>query len=161
MSGIKPLPKTAVLDTNLVLLLLVAQVDSTLLSTYKRVTMFTQTDIGLLSELLDEFDVACTTNSILTEVNNLLQHAPAHRRPMLMSKLAEYVADIAELNIPSVDLVKLDAFFQLGLTDAGLSQLAKTYTVITTDFHLAGRILAAGFHSINFNHLRSNQLIIR
>ena len=80
---------------------------------------------------------------------------------MLMDKLADYATDISELNIPSADLVKLDIFLQLGLTDAGLRRLAENYTVITTDFHLAGRIFAAGCHSINFNHLRSNQLLIR
>jgi len=84
-----------------------------------------------------------------------------HRRSMLMNKLAEYAIQIAEINIPSAELVKLEAFFQLGLTDAGLSQIARTYTVITTDFHLAGRIASAKYHSINFNHLRSNQLLIR
>jgi len=78
-----------------------------------------------------------------------------------MEKLAEYVTGMSEQNIPSADLVKLDLFLQLGLTDTTLSQLAETYTVITTDFHLAGRILAAGCHSINFNHLRSNQLLDR
>jgi hypothetical protein len=159
--GIESLPKAAVLDTNLVLLLLVGQVDPTLILSYKRVAMFTLDDLHLLSELLNKFDVSCTTSSILTEVSNLLQHAPMHRRSMLMNKLAEYAIQIAEINIPSAELVKLEAFFQLGLTDAGLSQIARTYTVITTDFHLAGRIASAKYHSINFNHLRSNQLLIR
>lgn len=161
MSLAKPLPKTAVLDTNLVLLFLVAQVDASLLLTYKRVTMFTQNDISLLSKLLDNFELFCTTTSVLTEVSNLLQHAPMHRRLQLMEKLAEYATSRSELSIPSADLVKLDVFFQLGFTDATLSELAEKYTVITTDFHLAGRILAAGCYSINFNHLRSQQLLAR
>jgi hypothetical protein len=121
--------------------------------------MFTYDDIVILRELLNQFDLSWTTNSILTEVSNLLQHAPAYRRPALMTKLAEYASSMSELNIPSSDLVRLDAFFQLGLTDAGLSEFAKTYTVVTTDFHLAGRILSSGYFSINFNHLRGSHLI--
>jgi hypothetical protein len=159
VSATKPLPKAAVLDTNLVLLYLAVQVDANLLSTYKRLTMFVQNDIDLLLRLLGNFKISCTTSSVLTEVSNLLQHAPAHRRLQLMEKLAEYATSKPEQHIPSADLVKLDIFFQLGFTDATLSRLAERYTVITTDFHLAGRIQAAGCYAINFNHFRSQHLL--
>jgi hypothetical protein len=151
-------PRAAILDTNLVLLFLVAKVDPSLLVSYKRVQMFSLEDISLLNDLLSEFSLFCTTNSVLTEVSNLLQHSPSQFRQSLMKTLADYATRLSELSLPSAELVKLDAFFQLGLTDAALSEFSRDYTVVTLDFNLSNRILAAGHNAVNFNHLRTQQM---
>jgi len=151
--------RTAVLDTNLVLLLLVAGTDRSLLKRYKRVQMFDDHDVPLLLELLRSFRSTLTTPQVLTEVSNLLGQAPSHARAHLMDALTGYISSWREIYVESKELAQRDTFHGFGLTDASLEQLSSEHTVITEDYRLAGKIQAMGGKAINFNHLRSGYLL--
>lgn len=160
VSGIaKSLNRTAVLETNLVLLLLVAEKDRGLLRRYKRVQMFDDRDVSLLQELPGSFRSTLTTPQILTEVSNLLGQVPPHERPKLMAALVGYISSRREIYVESNDLAQRDTFHRLGLTDASFEELSSTHTVITEDYRLAGKIHAMGGKAVNFDHLRSGYLL--
>lgn len=151
--------RVALLDTNVLLLKLVAETDMSLLRTFKRVQVFEERDIALLGEVLSDFDALLTTPHVLTEISNFIDQAPAYRRQALIDSLRRYVADSEERYESALDLMAKAEFAALGLADTGLSSLSKIAVVITTDFHLTGRIEAMGGHVINFNRTRSPQFL--
>ncbi len=150
---------SAVIDTNLVLLLLVARVDQTLLLRYKRVQMFTNRDISLLHQVLKSFREICTTPNVLTEVSNFLGQAPTYAQTPLKKEFAVYIESKKEIYTPSADLVVRQSFFNFGLTDCTLEDASAEHTVITTDHRLAGKIQKMGRRAINFNHARTSYLL--
>lgn len=149
----------AVLDTNVLLLLLVAQTDVSLLNTFKRVQSFEPSDISLLQEILSRFHSFMSTPHVLAEVSNFVDQAPAYRRSDLVHALRRYIDTHAEHYEPATALTARSEFELLGLTDTGLTHLSSECVVVTLDFRLARKIEALGGKAINFNHLRSTRLI--
>jgi len=73
--------RIALLDTNVLLLKMVAETDPSLLRTFKRVQTFEERDIALLDRLLSEFDTLLSTPHVLAEASNFIDQAPAHAEP--------------------------------------------------------------------------------
>jgi hypothetical protein len=146
--------RTALLDTNILLLWLVADVDLSLLRNFKRVSQFTMQDAANLADLTQSFHYFVTTPHILTEASNFLDHAPAYRRTDLKMALAKFIEQSTEHYRPSVDLARFDEFLHLGLADCGIVDLLQGVVVITMDTHLAARVHARGGQAVNLNYLR-------
>ena len=72
-------PNKAILDTNLLLLWLVARTDPRLLEQFKRVQMFTYQDIQILQDILNPYTEFVTTPHILSESRNFIDQAPSWR----------------------------------------------------------------------------------
>jgi hypothetical protein len=142
--------RVAVLDTNVLLLLLVASVDMSLLRTYKRVSQFTVQDATALDDLLRPFQVLATTPHVLSETDNFVDQAPAYRQRDLKNGLIRFVERATERYRPAKELAIHDGFIPLGLTDCGLIDFQQEAVVITTDFRLAGRIQANKGLAVNF-----------
>jgi hypothetical protein len=157
-SGSSEVPPTAAPDTNILLLVLVAQTDVSLLKTFKRVQNFTSEDIELLREVLRPFQRLATTPHVLAETSNFLDQAPQYRRVSLTDALRNFIRSHTEFYEESRLLAERDEFAELGLSDAGLSSLSNEFTIITMDFHLAGKIRQSGGSVINFQQLRSQRI---
>ena len=155
----KPTPPTAVLDTNVLLLWLVALTDQSLLLSFKRVDTFNAEDLATLGKLLRDFQNLITTPHVLAEVSNFVDQAPQYRRPKLIAALRHFIEKHREVYEAASELVARDEFSSLGIADTGLSALSTDAMVITTDYHLWGRITSRGGHCVNFHHLRSKQLL--
>ena len=155
----KRTPSTAALDTNLLLLYLVGITDQSLLITFKRVSTFEAPDIATLIKLLGKFQKLITTPHILAEASNFLTQAPQHRRRELMASLRRFAEAHQEAYQAAKELVTRDEFSALGLADTGLAALSAEAAVLTTDYHLWGRITSQGGHCVNFYHLRSSELL--
>jgi len=151
--------RTAILDTNLVLLWLVAKSDPSLLARYKRVQMFTDRDIPLLKHIAGLFQGLLTTPQVLTEVSNFLGQAPPYAQPQLKSLFAEYISAKEEIYVRSADLATHTVFFELGLTDCSLEDASLQHTIITTDYRLTGKIIAMGGRALNLNHASAGYLL--
>ena len=148
----------ALLDTNVLLLLLVAWTDASLLRRFKRVSQFRQQDVDLLVDLVLRFRGLLTTPHVLAEVSNFLDQAPQQSRSEIQAALKLFIRRAEEIFERSSLLIDRAEFDALGLADTGLSALSDRATVITTDFHLHGRILQRGGRCINFQQLRSTEL---
>jgi hypothetical protein len=158
---LKRTPRRAILDTNLLLLWLVAETDAKILERFKRVQEFTAVDIELLSGLLVPYNEMVTTPHILSETSNFIDQAPPPYRELLIFALRRFITEIAEVYSPANKLIARKEFNILGLTDAGMVELSESAVVITRDFRLAGMILAAGGNAINFTQSRSGYLLSR
>lgn len=147
-------PTKAILDTNLLLLWLVARTDATLLNQFKRVQAFTYEDIELLAELLKPYAEFVTTPHILSETSNFIDQAPSWRRSALVDRLKEFIEGGVEVFEPARSLIEREEFNMLGLTDTAMSQLSDEAVVITMDFRLSGKMQARGGSAVNFNQYR-------
>jgi hypothetical protein len=152
---VKPHLNNVVLDTNLLLLWLVARTDATLLLQFKRVKQFTYRDFELLQELLQPYRKFVTTPHILSETSNFLDQAPFWQRDALIDALKDFIRSGVEVYRPADELIERDEFNALGLTDTAIAQLSAEAVVLTVDFRLAGKIEALGGNALNFNDYRT------
>ena len=151
--------RTAALDTNVLLLKLVAETDRSLLGTFKRVNLFTLGDVPKLASLLEQYQELVTTPHVLAEVSNFLDQAPAHRRADLIRSFSTFIQNSREAFERAKQLVTASDFESLGITDTALLSLSSNLTVVTTDYELWGRIVRVGGNCVNFNHFRTADLL--
>ena len=151
--------RTAALDTNVLLLKLVAETDRSLLGTFKRVNLFTLGDVPKLASLLEQYQELVTTPHVLAEVSNFLDQAPAHRRADLIRSFSTFIQNSRGAFERAKQLVTASDFESLGITDTALLSLSSNLTVVTTDYELWGRIVRVGGNCVNFNHFRTADLL--
>lgn len=148
--------KGVLVDANLLLLLVVGDIDVSLIPRFKRTRMFVMEDHALLSRLLKFFARIVTTPNILTEVSNLGSQLKNDRRVMFSSRLRRTIEVLDEEYIRSHEVAGTAEFSQFGLTDAGILRLAKHHVlVVTADFPLSQYLASKGGDVLNFNHIRT------
>ena len=158
--SLNPAPGRVVLDTNLLLVWLVARTDEDLFQIYKRVKGFTREDARLLQELVTPFRQILTTPHILSETSNFIDQAPSWRRSALVDQFKRFIVETAEIYRPAELLIDREEFNSLGLADTALAELSTSALVITMDYRLSGKIEAMGGKALNFNHYRAGTLPI-
>ena len=142
-----------VIDTNLLLLLIVGQTDPVAISKFARTDEFNREDFDTVLKMAEFFASRAglwTTPHVLAETSNLLG-----RKERFRSTLAVFVARTNEHREPANHLIRERLFLRLGLTDAGLLNLAcRNHCVLTTDGGLAAAIYSGDGAVINYNHIR-------
>ena len=135
----------ALVDANLLILLVVGSVDPRLIRENKRTRNFTPRDYDLLLDLIGEKRVFVTPNT-LTEASNLLTP-----HPLFAAKLRDLIDGSTEETVSSATAARSAAFPRLGLTDAVLLEVASpARPLITVDLDL---YVAAGHdRAINFTY---------
>lgn len=147
----------ALLDTNLLTVLLVGQLGKGYIEKNKKTRNYSSDDFDLLVELLGNFKDIITTPHILAETTNLIDWVQGEHREILFAYLTNFIQTKQEIYMPAKDIVSSLAFISLGLTDAGLIELNKNKEVvlITTDLSLYAFSIGQGLKAINFNHIRN------
>lgn len=139
-------------DTNILLLLFVGELDRERITRFGRTEQFTPEDYDILVDLLKRFEIIATTPNVLTEVNSLLNKLGEPAREVFASGAAA----LEESYLPSKEIVSIGwPFRKYGLTDCGVAQLAQDkYLVLTDDLKLISYLNHQGIDAINFNNLR-------
>lgn len=151
--------KAAILDSNVLLLYLVAEFDPNLIgSSYKRLSSFQAPDVILLRWLFGQFSSVTTTPHVLTEVSNLSNQMPSWKKEQWFPWFGKRLADFAEVTLASSEIGRLDSFWRFGLTDAGLAKLSERFVIVTNEFPLTGFLESRSLPVINFTHLRQSWL---
>jgi predicted nucleic acid-binding protein len=146
--------KKLVLDSNLLLLWITARYDLRLLSSFKRVQMFTQTDAELLAWIIDQFTVLVTTPHIVTEASNLANSLTSYARPGWFKFLQGFAMEVVEETPALRSLAEREEFVRFGVTDCALSSLASEHLIVTTDYRFSNYTASRGVPIINFYDLR-------
>lgn len=142
------------IDSNLLLLRFVGQVDPRRIAKFKRTSVFTIDDYLILENIISHFDILITTPNILTEVSNLANQLHSHWKTLFAEVFKEQVHLLTEHYLRSQTACNQDHFSRLGLTDSVILELARKQSlVLTVDFTLYTHLLSSGFDTINFNHL--------
>ena len=127
------------IDTNLLLLYFVGQLDPRLIARSERTRVFDAKDFQLLKRLAAFFPKIVTTPGILTEVSNLaaLDHKGGNRQ-RFFAEFSRGVHLLAEEHIPSREAASARPFARFGLTDSAIILTCKDqYLAVTTDAALA------------------------
>jgi hypothetical protein len=146
--------KTAILDTNLLLLSISSRVGSQNLKQFKRVKSFSEQDMLLLAWILEQFKGVATTAYVLAEASNLANEMFGLVRDKWYTELAQFALITHEAHVETQTLGKRIETIEFGVTDSALSYLSDDYTLITSEYRLSGYLQEAGKEVLNFNHLR-------
>ena len=131
----------AVIDANLLVLLVVGAVDRRLVGKHRRVRSFEPEDYDLLLALLQETPhPAVVTPNTLTEVSNLIEDRQDRR---FLRQLKEFIEVSEEVVVASSVASNNRAYEQLGLSDAVLLEIASAQRpLIAADLDLYNAALA-------------------
>jgi hypothetical protein len=149
--------RTIMLDTNLLLLFVVGTTDRNAIGGHKRLSTYTPSDYDLLVAIIGNGPVLVTPH-VLAETSNLLPVGVKEpRRSELLGMLKRLVATREERFVPARIVTDRPEYVRIGLTDAGLLEIADDRTeLLTADWELHRAALAAGRNATNFHHLRDH-----
>ena len=150
--------KTAILDSNLLVLLITFRLGLPLIS-FKRVKTFTEQDVRLLMWLLSQFKGVATTSYVLAETSNLANELSGAVRNAWYKELATFATVTNEAHVATQTLGSLSETVRFGVADSALSYLSERYTLITSEYRLSGYLQDLGRQVLNFNHFRSGYLL--
>jgi hypothetical protein len=143
------------LDSNLLLLLVVGTHDRSVITSFKRLSMFAPEDFDTLLAIVGTFRHLYITPNIATEVSNLAGGLSGELRKACFRVFEETIVASEELVVPSRDAAAHSEFDELGLTDAAIFRVAGSPPLILTmDFPLSQKLAAQGLPVVNFNHIR-------
>lgn len=150
-----------IIDTNILLLYFVGNVNRQLITKHKRTRQYFPEDFDLLSNLLNRFqNRIATTPNILTETSNLLGDCTTPEQKQLWNVFIVAIGTMKEKYLPSQNLCKTSIFSKFGLTDSAIVELVpKKYLVLTDDAILFQYLEKNGIDVINFTHLRERRLL--
>jgi hypothetical protein len=146
--------KTAILDTNLLLLHLTAALDPGMLATFKRVNAFTIQDAILLELVLDKFAGVVTTAYVLAEVSNLANSLSGPQRSAWFERLAEFCLLTKENHVATTLLGDRVETVRFGVADSALAYLSDSVVLLTAEHRISGYLQDRGKQVLNFHNLR-------
>ena len=150
------MPRSAILDTNLLLLAIVGSLAPHLVGTHRRLREFGPKDLPRLNAILSDFVKFFTVPNLLSETSNWIEQGDRQICEGATDAFSAYVATTEEIYFPSEKAVSYPEFRRLGLTDTVLLEMSRRgVTTITADFALANRLQQLKYPCINFNHLRT------
>lgn len=146
--------KGALVDTNLLVLLLVGAVNRQRIPKFKRTQSFSIEDFDLLLRLIDCFGKLIATPHVLSQASDLAD---------LDGKELNLVRETFKLIVDQNDevfdesrvLVADPIFTRFGLADAAVAKVnSRGILVVTADVQLHLALQHRGWDALNFNHLR-------
>jgi hypothetical protein len=144
----------AVVDTNLLVLLIVGSAGRHLIAAHKRLDGFTTDDFDELTELVGAFDDIVLLPHILTEACHLVRLISGPARRQVNTAISRWVGTVEELPLASIHGATRPEFDELGLTDSMILHLLDITdlqpTLITVDHALANKAAAAGYDVIDY-----------
>jgi predicted nucleic acid-binding protein len=148
-------------DSNLLVLLVIGNVNPRRIETFKRTCRYTKADYDLLLEVLSGFHTRHTLPHVLAEVSNL-SDLSGPERFLARLTLKAMIAVMKESPLSSWDASEHQFYESLGLVDAAIAIAARdnNCAVLTDDLALYARLNREGITAINFTHLRKEAGII-
>jgi|tagenome__1003787_1003787.scaffolds.fasta_scaffold20988697_6 hypothetical protein len=149
-------PRSLLIDTNLLLVLIVGSHDRNQVERFKRTRAYTADDYDLLTRFVAGFGELAVTPNVLTEVSNLVGQLSEPLRGRVLASLAMLAIQVPERYFPSSDMVREPDFLRFGLTDVSVLLTARgQVAVLTDDLPLYLKLSALDLYVVNFNHLRT------
>ena len=148
------MPRSLIIDTNLLILLAVDYCDKSKIGHAPRVAEFEPEHFDMLIDYTSNFERIILCPNILTETSNLLAKFKGELGIKLRHWIKQLVAMHDERYIASREAASEADYLRLGLTDAVLLALCKNdVTLIATDHNLYQAALNKNQKAINFWHL--------
>jgi hypothetical protein len=146
----------AVVDTNLLVLLVVGAASRDYIAKHKRLQDYTADDFELLGLMIADFSEIVILPHILAETSNLCRQIDNPARSKIQNAFRVLITSTLELPIQSSLGVQRADFDELGLTDAlilhfcSMEMNGVSPTLITSDRRLANRAFSFGYSVIDY-----------
>jgi hypothetical protein len=148
------MPKSVVVDANLLVLLVAGHTDRSLIERHRNLSAYDADGFDLLVETLSAYSLVVLTPNTVTEASNLLRQIREPDRSRLTFRLGSLMREHEERYVVSKHAILEKTFLRLGLTDAALLLLARQYdSLLSGDNDLYLAAFAEGIDAINFAHL--------
>jgi hypothetical protein len=154
--------RKALLDANLLVLLVVGAIDRAWIAKHKRTERFAAGDFDLLLEVLGKFNKVESTPHSFAEASNLFGQVgdPVRREIRQQFQVLLKTQSCVEVFVPSDRASENPSFLELGLTDATLAEAVSAgRTLITVDLDLYLWVLRQGHEAINFAHVQEGSWV--
>lgn len=147
------------IDTNALIILIIGQIDSRLIDTHKRTSIYEEQDYYDLLSVIVKIENLIVLPNVWTEVDNLLNSFNGEQKHLYITKITETIKSTSEQFISSIIGVNSNSFLDLGLTDSLLLNLAKECELlITTDSSLSDYAIANGINVFDIVKNRNSRL---
>lgn len=151
----------ALVDTNLLLVLLLGHVDPRLIGNTARTDGYSASDYELLRDVLEPFARIVILPQILTEAGNLLKRNCRYPSALLdlQLELARFVQDAKarERTVSAKRATLHPAYHTLGYADAAILAAANgRYLLLTADGPLQGMAWSSGIDVLPFDWLKNS-----
>lgn len=134
-----------VIDTNALIILILGQIDPKLIDSHKRTSIYEEQDYYDLLSVVVNFENLVVLPNVWTEIDNLLNGFTGNHKYHYIQSITSIIKKSSEKFISSINAVKSESFYSLGLTDSLLLELAKECTLlITSDSSLSDQAKAKG-----------------
>jgi predicted nucleic acid-binding protein len=152
--------RSALLDTNLLVLLIVGSTSEAHIVKHKRTRSYDVQSFRLLRDtLVGNFTKLITTPHVLAESSALLRQCAEPLRSHLTETLAHWASESREEYLPAEQVVLRPEYMRLGLTDAAIiAQASREIVLLTDDLQVYLEAAQAGVQAENFTHLRDAYL---
>ena len=147
------------IDTNALIILILGQIDSRLIDTHRRTSIYEEQDYYDLLSVIVKIENLIVLPNVWTEVDNLLNGFNGEQKYLYITKITETIKSTSEKYLNSLSGIEHDCFFDLGLTDSLLLNLAKECELlITTDSSLSDYAIANGIKVFDIVKNRNSRL---
>lgn len=147
----------AVVDTNLLTLLVVGSASRKYISSHKRLRAdFNVDHFELLVELLGAFDEIVLLPQVVAETSNLLRQIDVPARHHIQTTFRTLIESASEFPLTSRQAVSRDEYLELGITDAAILYLCAMTrsglapTLLTMDRELANKANSLGYAIVDY-----------
>ena len=149
-----------VIDSNSLTVLVLGLIDPKIINNHPRTSIYSEEDFRALLEFIPDFDQLLVLPNIWTELDNLLNKYSGKRKYEYIESLMLLTKKTTERYIASLDVVENPAFFDLGLTDSAILELAKDCDLlITSDSRLSDYARASGILVYDMVEFRNKKLL--
>lgn len=146
----------ALIDSELLVLFVVGLTNRHYISKHGRLRAYTDAEFDLLLKTLEFMDEIVFSPHTLAEASNHLEQKIADPfKSEIMAHFRALMGRIREVSVTSHHAAGRAEFLRLGLTDSVvLSVASENVAILTADVDLYLAAAKAGYHAINFNHIR-------
>lgn len=131
------------IDTNALIILIIGQIDSKLINSHRRTSIYEEQDYFDLLAIIKDYKNLVVLPNIWTEVDNLLNNFGGDLKYKYILAITETIKSSSEKYINSLVGIDSVSFFDLGLTDSLLLSLAPECDfLITSDSSLSDYAVA-------------------
>ena len=131
------------IDTNALIILIIGQIDSKLINSHRRTSIYEEQDYFDLVAIIKDYKNLVVLPNIWTEVDNLLNNFGGDLKYKYILAITETIKSSSEKYINSLVGIDSVSFFDLGLTDSLLLSLAPECDfLITSDSSLSDYAVA-------------------
>lgn len=133
------------IDTNALVILLIGLIDPRLFKSHKTTSIYEEQDFFDLLVVIGDIKRLVVLPNVWTELDNLLNNFGGNYKYSYIEQITKTIQVTTERYIESVKATESFTFFEIGLTDTLLLEVAKEcQLLVTSDSRLSDYAMASG-----------------